>query len=255
MFVYAVQGKCDLAYQTGQEAVSLAEDSGDTYSKAQAYASHGFTCLIKGFLDEAEQHLFTAVDFGDRINLLAWSASANGILGQVYCEKGEYQKSQLYYGRAISVLKNGGILPSVMDFYRIGLARAKVMNNEKDVDLKDICESYPGNRNKTIRGLVAEYIAEILLNIDDRHMSEAEDWIKKAIEADKSDSMRFYLGRDYASYAELLRRKGDLSESRDNLNKAIEIYQECGADGWLKKAREELAAIEKPGKQSKRAKG
>ena len=35
-----------------------------------------------------------------------------------------------------------------MDFYRIGLARAKVMNNEKDVDLKDICESYPGNRNK-----------------------------------------------------------------------------------------------------------
>ena len=103
---------------------------------------------------------------------------------------------------------------------------------------------------------MAGYIAEILLNIDDRHMTEAEDWVKKAIEADKRDSMRFYLGRDYASYAELLKRKGDLSGARENLNKAIEIYRECGADGWLKKAQEDLAAIEKPGrKQSKRAKG
>jgi len=64
------------------------------------------------------------------------------------------------------------------------------------------------------------------------------------------------LGRDYASYAELLKRKGDLPGAKENLNKAIDIYKECGADGWLKKAQENLAQIEKPKqKRPQRKKG
>jgi len=254
--VYANQGKCDLAYQTGQEAVQLAEESGDTYSKAQAYTSHGFAGWTKGFLDEAEQHLLKGADYCDRINLLAWAGVAYGSLGRVYYDKGEYQKSQDYHNKAISVMKRGRISPSFVNYNRVGLARAKVMSNEKDIDLKDIFESYHANRQKVIAGAMAEHIGEILLNIDDRHMDEAEGWVKKAIEADESNSLRLYLGLDYASYAELLRRKGDLPGAREKLNTAIEIYRECGADGWLKKAQGDLAAIEKPGrKQSKRAKG
>ena len=57
------------------------------------------------------------------------------------------------------------------------------------------------------------------------------------------------LGWDYASYAELLKRKGELTGAREKLNKAIEIYQECGAEGWLKKARQDLAELQKPGKK------
>ncbi|MBC8462297.1 MAG: hypothetical protein H8D67_30375 [Deltaproteobacteria bacterium] len=37
------------------------------------------------------------------------------------------------------------------------------------------------------------YIGEILLNIDDQHVSEAEEWIKKAIEADIRNDMRWHL--------------------------------------------------------------
>jgi len=56
--------------------------------------------------------------------------------------------------------------------------------------------------------------------------------------------MMFNLGRDYALYAELYRKKGDFSKTRENLNKAIEIYEECGADGWVKMAEKELAELE-----------
>jgi tetratricopeptide (TPR) repeat protein len=86
-------------------------------------------------------------------------------------------------------------------------------------------------------------IGEILLNIDDQHMNEAEDWIKKAIEADKTNGMMWQLGRDCTSYAELLKRKGDLSQAKENLNTAIEILKECGANGWAKRYEEELAKI------------
>jgi len=99
------------------------------------------------------------------------------------------------------------------------------------------------NKAKAFDGWMARYIGEILRNIDDRHMSEAEDWVKKAIEADARNGMMLHLGWDYSSYAELLKRKGDLPGAKEKLNKAIEIYKECGADGWLKKAQEALAEM------------
>jgi len=55
--------------------------------------------------------------------------------------------------------------------------------------------------------------------------------------------MRWHLGRNYALYAELFKRKGDLSKAKENLNKAIEILKECSADGWVEKYKKELASL------------
>ena len=87
------------------------------------------------------------------------------------------------------------------------------------------------------------YIGEILLNINEKHISEAEDWISKAIEADKRNGMMFNLGQDYAAYAELFKRKGDTAKAKENLSKAIEIYKQCGSDGWVEKAEKELKGL------------
>jgi hypothetical protein len=87
------------------------------------------------------------------------------------------------------------------------------------------------------------YIGEILLNIDNEHMNDAENWIKKAIEADTKNGMIWHLGRDYALYAELFRRKSDHLKAKENLNQAIEILKECGADGWVEKYEKELASL------------
>ena len=50
--------------------------------------------------------------------------------------------------------------------------------------------------------------------------------IKKAIEADIRNDMKWHLGRDYALCAELFKRKSDLSKAKENLGKAIEILRE-----------------------------
>ena len=50
----------------------------------------------------------------------------------------------------------------------------------------------------------------------------------------------FHLGKNYALYSDLFKRKGDLSRARENLIKAIEIFKECGADGWVEKYEKEL---------------
>ena len=117
------------------------------------------------------------------------------------------------------------------------------MNNEEDIDLGSLYRYEAENKVKWFEGLMLRSIGEILLNLDDQHMNEAEDWIKKAIEADNRNGIMWYLGRDYALYAELLKRKGDQSSAKENLSKAIEIFKECGADGWMRKAEEELTLL------------
>ena len=51
------------------------------------------------------------------------------------------------------------------------------------------------------------------------------------------------LARNYALYAELFKRKGDLLQASENLGKAIEVLKECGADGWVNKYEKELASF------------
>ena len=92
-------------------------------------------------------------------------------------------------------------------------------------------------------GWMLRHIGEILLNIDEKHMSEAEHWISKAIEADRGNGMMFHLGQDYAAYAGLFKRIGDTPKVKENLGKAVEIYKKCGSDGWVEKAEKELKGL------------
>ena len=52
--------------------------------------------------------------------------------------------------------------------------------------------------------------------------------------------MRWQLAQDYALYAEFYKRKSELSKTREKLDKAIHIFKECGADGWVERYEKEL---------------
>jgi hypothetical protein len=81
------------------------------------------------------------------------------------------------------------------------------------------------------------------LNLNVQYFSEAQDWIKKAIDTDKEYDMMWNLGQDYALYAEFYKRKNHQAKTRENLNKGIEIFRECGADGRVEKYEKELASF------------
>ncbi|MCX5993644.1 MAG: hypothetical protein NT177_05430, partial [Chloroflexi bacterium] len=242
--VYNTWGKADMAYQVSSEGLQLAEESGDILSKADAYTNHGIACWVKGFIDEAEACLLKGHDLCNRANIYASMVHASQFLGEIYFARAEYQKAQEYYGKALSDIERLGISPSAASYYRVALARVKVMTGEKDIDLESLYVYANENKLKYAEGAFSRYVAEILLNIDDRHMPGAEAWVRKAIEADTRNRTMMYLGWDYALYAELLKRKGDLPGAEEKLGKALDIYRECGADGWLKKAQQDLAALE-----------
>jgi tetratricopeptide (TPR) repeat protein len=243
MNVYFWQGKADVAYQTSHDGLRLAEESGDTLSKAEAYTSHGICCYGRGYMDEAKGLLVKGIAFSERISYSALGIAASIFLGEIYFDRGEYEKCQYYYNKSISFLEQSRIWPSRIKLCKILLARAKVMSNDKAIDLDSLFECAKQNKVKLQDGYMAKGIGHILMNIDDDHIIEAKHWIQKAIEADQRNGMMFHLGKDYALYAELFKRKGDRSKAQEGLGKAIEILRECGADGWVSKYEKELDSI------------
>jgi class 3 adenylate cyclase/tetratricopeptide (TPR) repeat protein/ribosomal protein L40E len=243
MNIYCNQGKVDLAYQTSQEGLKLAEESGDTFSKAEAYTSCGYSSLLKGFLDKAEDYLMRGIVSSEKINYSTMNMLASFWLGITYFEQGEYPKSQYYYNKFISVGEQRKIFPSWTNLGKIFLVRAKAMNSDKALNLDALNEYVEQNKVKSFEGHMKRGIGEILMNIDDDRIVESEHWIQKAIEADQKNRMLWNLGIDFALYAQLFKRKGDRSKAQENLGKAVEILKECGADGWVEKYEKELATI------------
>ena len=242
-FNYIFYGKADLAYQMSQESLQMAQASGDIYLKGAAYSSYGASCYCKGLFDEAENSLLKALPLCEKTALLGWGTWGTGFLGHTYVDLGKYKKALDTYKRGISILEPLKLFPFWINLWKIAIARLKVFNNEQDINLSKVFEYYRNINVKVAKGWAARYVAEILLNMDNRHLSEAEDWIRKALVADKNNGTMWSLACDYAFYAELCKRKGDPNKAKENLNKAIEIFTECGADGWQNKAEEEMAAL------------
>ena len=72
------------------------------------------------------------------------------------------------------------------------------------------------------------------------HVRSPED---EAVDYDKQNGMMWHLARDYAFYAELHKRNKSPSKAKEYLSKAIDIFKECGADGWVGKYEKELATL------------
>ncbi|MFC1857242.1 adenylate/guanylate cyclase domain-containing protein [Thermodesulfobacteriota bacterium] len=241
---YSNLGKIDSACETSSEALRIANESADIHSKAHAYTAHGCSYYYKGCLEEAKEYLLKGADFSERVNQLAINAWAHRYLGDTYFNMKEYKKSFTHHEKAIFIYQQGRLFSSVINSYNLLIALGKMMvNGEKAINIDDIIGFYINTKINVYKTWFLHYVCEILLNFDNRHLSEVEDLIQKGIEANKKYGMVWDLAQDYALYGELYKRKGNPSKAREKLTQAIVIFKECGADGWVEKYEKELALL------------
>jgi class 3 adenylate cyclase/tetratricopeptide (TPR) repeat protein len=243
VYAYDYHGMVALGYQVSEEALRMAEESGDIYSKAVAYASHGTSCYYRGVLEEAEQCLIKGINFTEKLNMVAHNAVANQWLGHVYYDLGKYQEAQHHYSAAIYVREHSRLAPSSAKLNRIALMRAKLLTGSKDINLELMYRYARENKVRIYEGCMARYIGDILLHMDECPFTAAEEWIGKAIEADNRNGMSCDLGRDYSLYGEFFKRKGQSSKAKEYLEKAITTFKGCGADGWVRTTEETLSEV------------
>jgi tetratricopeptide (TPR) repeat protein len=242
-FNYIFQGKVNSACKTGDEALRMAKDIGGMFVQGMAYTAYGMSLFFKGLVDEAENNLLKGLDFCEKTTQVVWGPWAPFFLSHLYSDVGEYQRAKDYCQRGLSILEPRKMLPSLINMFEVVAARADALSGDQDIELDELIKYYKDNKFRALKGWIARYMGEILLNMDDDHISDAEGWLKEAIETDNRNGMRWFLACDYALYAELVKRKGDKLQTKQNLHKAIKIFKECGADGWIEKYEEELSTF------------
>jgi len=230
-FAFYVSGQISQSHSASREALALADQSGDIYSKALAHTCHGISSSGIGRVEEAMDHLTNGIAACEKIDLFFWNALAQSHLAELYFKIGEYAQSAVHYERVDSLLEDKRIIPYWVNLNRMCWAKARVMNNEKDIDLDTLAAYEHENLVPFCDGSMKRNLGEIYGLIDHRHLATAENWMKKAIASDQKNDMQYNLGLDVAAYAGLLRRKGDARKANKKEKEALEIFRKCGSDG------------------------
>ena len=226
--------------EISSEALKIAEKSGDPISRGISHTTYGVSCYVKGHLEDAKHHLLEGGKLLGRIGMYVWDANAYASLAETYIEMKDYLKARESIDHSLRSLEAAQYQPSTARLCQVAKTMCDVMLGDRDVNLESLRALYGKNRVKAVDGCICRFLGEIFLNVGDSHVVEAEHWIRKAIEADERNGMRFHLGRDYALYGELFIFQKDRAKAQLNLGKAIEILKECGADGFVRKYEEEM---------------
>jgi len=240
---FTYSGKIDLAYQTSKESLELANQTGDIHNQQIAYSSFGACCFFKGFFSEAETNLLQATTLHKKTKHVVWGPLAYYWLGNLYFNSGDFRKAQNFFNQANLFLEKSKVFPSWVNLTKTHLTYAKVLQNNKDIDLESLFEYAKQNKLEFYYGEIARNIGGILMSIGDKFFPESEKWINKAIESHKRNRMPWYLAEDYALYAEFHKQKGNQLKAKETLGKAVDIFKECGADGWVKKYEKEFSKL------------
>ena len=242
-FSYFPQGEVKTLTELSLEALEIAEDSGDPLSRGVSYTAYGCACYLQGDIKEAEKFVRKGRDLCERVGFIGWAGVAHECLGKAYFCMKDYEKSTECWLEIIRSYKAGRINPSAVLRCRLPLVLDAVMRGERDVELEPLRRIAKNEKMKLYEGWSCRYMAEILLNLGDDHFSESEKWIRKAIDANTRNGMKYRLGKTHALYGDYFKYRGDTTKAKIELGRAIEILEECGADGWVEKYQKELAEI------------
>jgi tetratricopeptide (TPR) repeat protein len=242
-FIYFFQGRVAQSYQISKEALEGADESGDIFSKAMAMVCHGIACYGCGLFDRAILHLTEGCQLCDKIKLVVFHGLAHFFMGEAYFETGDFKMAEVNYQEANDIFEHNRIIPSWKNVSKSAIEKIKVITRAPNVALSDTVGYAQINKARVWDGWIRRNIGEILLNSDDQRLDEAAAWIENAIAADSTNGTLLNLGRNYALYAELCNRKGERDKAQTAYKKAIDVFKDCGSEGFMKRAEAGLAAM------------
>ena len=233
-FNAVLRGDLEAAKEAAEESLRMSEEIGGLLAKAMGHSAFGTYTYFLGLFEESEYHLLKALEYSEKITqviLVYWTPLW---LSFLYSDMGDYQKASRFVEKGIISLNDCKIFPSMMNLFEITRARVRAVNGDHNVSLNELFECQKRNRFRTFDGLMKRHIGEIVHNIGGDHSAEAEKWLVKSIRTDEKNQMRWFLAGDHVALADLLGQKGDETGAEKNLRIAIDIFDQCGATGWVR---------------------
>jgi len=243
-YSHVLRGEISPACTQCEGILDRIAESGDPYVKGTVYTHYGSALYCRGDLEMAGTYLQEGLTFCNKTFQVGWESIAMARLGFMSFDQGSYSTALDYHQRAARLLDSTRLHPSWGKVQKVSMARARVRLHDRDINLGEIFDHYVSNKMKPYKGFIARSIADIMLHLDEDHLSNAETWIKKALDTDNRNGTRWQLAKDHALYAEWFKKKGDNKRAKEKLVKAVDYFKECGADGWVTRAEKSLAELQ-----------
>jgi len=243
IFVYFPLGDFKNAYKLSQESIELSYESGDILSKGSAHCAAGLTYYMYGDLERSIKHFTNSLEMLKKCGFFTLAAVSSWHLAMSYLYLNKYEDALIYCNTALHLNKKGNYFPSFSKCLELIVAFVRVMKKDEHINVNEILSNYH-DINIVIADIsVSYYAGKIILNTDHNNVRQADKWINKSIETCKKYGMQCLLARSYALYSEYYQKIGDTVKAKESLNKAIEIFKECGADGWVAKYEQLLSVL------------
>jgi len=241
-FIHLLQGDIGHGYKLVKEVLDLAGKQ-DEQANMLAFCVFGYSCFCLGRFDDAEKNLLKAITLLEKAGNNTFVTVAAGCLGEIFLLKKAYKKSWPYFEKAFQAAERYQS-PETILLCEIQMAKARVLSGQ-EIDINELIRSFDNTKMPMVlnKAYSVNTIGEILLFLEDRSADETKEWILKAIEVNTSNGVRFFRGRSYHLYSEFYQKQNNLPQAREQMNKAIDIMKECGADGWVDRYEKELADL------------
>ena len=224
-YAHIVNGDFPSAIDSYQRAIQVSEDP---FYTQVSRINLGSCFVLNDQLKEAEDILQKAIIFCRNFGAELFEIISYGLLGCVSIIKGDLSRGMkmLEEGRQ-AFLENEGKTIYAHFEYTMGYVYLQMVEGSGQISLSTIVKN----------------IGFIVKNVPFAG-KKAEKHFKKAIEVSEEIGAKYVLGQAYLGLGSLYKAKKRKDQAREYISKAIGIFEETEAEGYLKQAKEALQSLE-----------
>jgi class 3 adenylate cyclase/tetratricopeptide (TPR) repeat protein len=238
--VYWSQSNYDLAAQYIHESLKISQKIGFTYATAMYYNNLGVVYYALGDYPRAIEHYERSLEIRKEIGDLLGIADVYNNLGEVHHSLGDHQQSIHYLQDAVELFTEIGDQTALIEPYKLLAGVELELHNLSEAleYCQLLLEIAREIGNREYEGVAYRLLGRIY-RADDK-LEEAKRHLQNSVETLATVGNRLELGKSHYELGITLSAMG-LGDGQEQLHKAIQIFEELGVEGELKKAQEALA--------------
>ena len=222
-FAYYAVGDMGLCEKYCKKAMEVALDP---YYTEFPKIVLGFAYIASNRLKEAEEVLQSALKFSAKRSIGIIASSCQYLLGAIYIANGRMSNGMQHIKDAQEEIKtNKRALHCAISEFVLGEVHASIAIGEKPsafIMLKNI-------------GFLSKYVPFASNNAEKHYL--------KSVKIFRELGAKCFLGIVLLSFGVFYREKKKYVQSQQHIQESIEMFRDCEADGWLKKAEEALLTV------------
>ena len=263
-WAYWYRGIRKQVFDSGEMLIDYGQKHSNTRCMTMGYLHIGASCALAG-------DFLSAIDYTQKASQESmepvFTCNAKIMLGTYYFSLGQLQNAEKMLEDVIRFGDEYGYeyaktfaqtMSAVLKISKGDLGEGiKMVEDVIQIHLKNGCQYRYGFTNqllgrvylKMIQGGGKKSFSFLIKNIGFLLMTipvaskKAEKYLKEAIRVGREIGVKGWLGQAYSDLGQFYLIKGKTDNARECITNAIQLFEECEADVFLKQAREALAAL------------